>query len=113
MKTNVDLTANQTFTTFTYNDEILKFLKFPKPWEEFRHEGICRVDNNEEFKRHNVNRIFAVGNRKERQIWKENYEYDTNQVCDRCGRRRDKKPWVNNRCDCYSMIYKPRIPWKI
>ena len=56
--------------------------------------------------------IFAVGDKKERQNWKQNHAYDTDQICDRCGQKRGKKPWAKNRCNCYSMVFTPKIPWK-
>ena len=41
-----------------------------------------------------------------------NYAYDTDEICDCCGQGVGKKPWAKNRCNCYSMSYTTKIPWK-
>lgn len=84
-------------------------LKF-KPWD-FENKP-RKINFDENFSLFNSHSLFAVGNKKDRQNWKRNYAYDTNQICDCCGQDRGKKPWAKNRCNCYSMSYTPKIPWK-
>lgn len=60
----------------------------------------------------NQRSVIAVGNKKERQIWKRNNSCDTDEICDCCGQSRGKKPWAKNRCNCYSMTDSSKIPWK-
>lgn len=113
MKRNVDLSESRMFTTPQEPTGITKLildaLKVTKPWD-FEHNPrkvISDIDA-EVFSPS----LFAVGNKKERQNWKRNHEYDTDQICDCCGQNRGKKPWAKNRCNCYSMSYTPKIPWK-
>lgn len=115
MKRNVDLSERRIFTTSAPLTGLSKLfhdaLTVTKPWD-FENNSMKLTSNLEleviEEQRH----VFAVGSKKERQNWKRNQEYDTDQICDCCGQKRGKKPWVKNRCDCYSMIFTPKIPWK-
>lgn len=123
MKRNVDLTEKQMFTTPEFPTESAKLfsdaklakliadnLKVPKPWasENYLHLITTDLDFDDIAKQRSV---FAVGSKKERQNWKLNHAYDTNQICKICGQKKDKKPWARNRCNCYS-ISTPKIPWK-
>lgn len=115
MKRNVDLSESRIFTTPEEPKGIFKLildeLKVTKPWD-FDHNPSNFTSDEEAFGLSNSCSLFAVGNKKERQIWKRNYAYDTDQICDCCGKDRGKKPWAPNRCNCYSMTYSPKIPWK-
>lgn len=113
MKSNVDLSESRIFTTPKEPTGLYKLLldeiKVTKPWDfEHNPRDITRSRENLGFTSRS---LLAVGNKKDRQIWKRNLAYDTNQICDRCGQDRSKKPWAT-RCNCYSMIYTPKIPWK-
>ena len=87
---------------------IFDALKVTKPWD-FEHNPVSVTSD---LGLEDQQRIFAVGNKEERQIWKQNYLCDADEICDCCGQSRGKKPWAKNRCNCYSMTYSPRIPWK-
>ena len=89
---------------------LLDIIKVTKPWDFENNPR--KITSDKDFDLFNSRSLFAVGNRKDRQNWKRNYAYDTDQICDRCGQDRGKKPWAKNRCNCYSMSYTPKIPWK-
>ena len=89
---------------------LLDAIKVTKPWD-FEHNPRT-ITSDKDLGWFNSRSLFAVGNRKDRQKWKRNYAYDTDQVCGRCGQDRGKKPWAKNRCNCYSMSYTPKIPWE-
>lgn len=114
MKRNVDLSENRMFTTPEEPTGLFKLLldeiKVTKPWD-FLH-NYREVTNDKETFEFNSQSLFAIGNKKDRQNWKRNHAYDTGQICDCCGQNSGKKPWAKNRCDCYSMTYIPKIPWK-
>ena len=111
MKSNVDLSESQMFTTIKEPTGLFKLLldqsKVTKPWD-FEHNPRRNI---KDFDSNSLS-IFAVGNKKERQNWKRNHAYNTDQICDCCGQDRGKKPWAKNRCNCYSMFFTPKIPWK-
>lgn len=115
MKRNVDLSESRMFTTYEEPTGLFKLLldaiKVTKPWD-FEHKPIKFANDEEAFGLSNSRSLFAVGNKEERQIWKQNHAYDTDQICDWCGKSKDKKPWAENRCNCYSMTDSPKIPWK-
>ena len=110
MKSNVDLSESQMFTTIKEPTgefkSLLDQIKVTKHWD-FEHNP-RNIENFDP----NSRSIFAVGNKKERQNWKRNHAYNTDQICDWCGQDRGKKPWAKNRCNCYSMFFTPKIPWK-
>lgn len=114
MKSNVDLSERRMFTTPEEPIGLLKILfqaiNVTKPWD-FKHNLIKVTDDRDDSVFNSLS-IFAVGNKKERQIWKKNHACDIDQICDCCGRDRGKKPWAKNRCNCYLMSYTPKIPWK-
>ena len=114
MKRNVDLSESRMFTTPEEPTGLFKLLldiiKVTKPWDFENNPR--KITSDKDFDLFNSRSLFAVGNRKDRQNWKRNYAYDTDQICDRCGQDRGKKPWAKNRCNCYSMSYTPKIPWK-
>lgn len=115
MKENVDLTENQIFTTPTpptgLAQLLFEVLKVTKPWD-FQN-NFKKVESDSDLEGFaEQRRCFGVGNKEERQRWKTIRAYERDQICDRCGQNRGKKPWAKNRCDCYSMSYKPKIPWK-
>lgn len=105
MKSNVDLSESRIFTTPEEPTGIFKLLldsiKVTKPWD-FEHNPIKATTDEEVFGLSNSHSL----------LWKRNYAYDTNQICDCCGQSRGKKPWASNRCNCYSMTYTPKIPWE-
>ena len=115
MKRNVDLTENRMFTTPTPLAGLAKLihdaLKVTKPWD-FENNPKQLASEMDLAITSKQNRVFAVGNREERQRWKLNQAYDTDEICDCCGQSRGKKPWARKRCNCYSMTYTPKIPWK-
>ena len=115
MKRNVDLSESQMFTTPEEPTGIFKLLldalKVTKPWD-FEHNPRKVTSDREAFGFYNSRRLLDIGRKKERQSWELNRAYDTDQICDRCGQNRGKKPWIKNRCNCYSWTYTPRIPWK-
>ena len=115
MKRNVDLTENRMFTTPEEPPEVVKLLlealKVTKPWD-FEHNPLNVTSDSQDFYLFNSRSFFAVGNKKDRENWKRNHLYDTDQICDWCGQDRGKKPWAKNRCNCYSMTYTPEIPWR-
>ena len=90
---------------------ILDSLKVTKPWdfENNPKKLISDLDMDVISER---KRFFAVGSKEERQRWKQNHEHDTGQVCDCCGQNIGKKPWAKKQCNCYSMSYSPKIPWR-
>ena len=112
MKRNVDLSESRIFTTHEPLTGLAKLIydsvKITKPWD-FENNP---VKNTSDLVLADQQNVFAVGNRKERQIWKLNHQYDSEEICDCCGQSIGKKPWAKNRCNCYSMTYTPRIPWK-
>lgn len=114
MKSNVDLTESRIFTTPDKPTGLYKLfldtLKVTKPWD-FEHIPQL-ITSDEDLLGFNSRSIFAVGNKKERQNWKRNHAYYTGQICEYCGQNRSKKPWVTNTCNCYSMSYMRKIPWK-
>ena len=114
MKRNVDLSENRMFTTPEEPTGLFKLLldtiKVTKPWD-FEHNP-RKFTSDQDFGFINSRALFAVGNKKDRQIWKRNQAYNTDQICDCCGQNRGKKPWAKNSCNCYSMIHKPRGIWK-
>ena len=103
------------FTTYEEPTGLFKLLldalKVTKP-RDFEHNPLNVTSDSQDLRLFNSRSLFAVGNKKERQNWKINQLYDTDQICDWCGQDRGKKPWAKNRCNCYSMTYTPRIPWK-
>ena len=115
MKRNVDLSENRMFTTPESPTGLAKLLfdafKVIKPWD-FENKPKLINSDYDLMTSANYRSLIAVGNKRERQVWKRNYESDTDQVCDCCGQSTGKKPWAKNRCQCYSMIYSPKIPWK-
>lgn len=115
MKRNVDLSQSRMFTTPEEPTGVFKLLldliKVTKPWD-FEHNPKKVTSDLELAIICERRQVFAIGNKQERQRWKRNYACNTNQICDCCGQSRGKKPWARNRCNCYSMIYKPKIPWK-
>jgi len=115
MKRNVDLSESRMFTTPEEPTGIFKLLldsiKVTKPWD-FEHKPIKVSSDSEDYRLFNSQSLIPVGNKKERENWKRNQAYDTDQICDWCGQDRGKKPWAKNRCNCYSMTYTPKIPWK-
>lgn len=115
MKRNVDLSEYRMFTTPEAPTGIYKLLldaiKVTKPWD-FEHNPRKVTSDWEETCLFNSKSLIAVGNKKERQQRKQNDLCDTDQICDRCGQSRGKKPWAKNRCKCDSMTYTSKIPWK-
>jgi len=115
MKRNVDLSESQIFTTPEPLTGVIKLIhdtfKVIKPWDfENKPRKILSDLDFEVFSERR--RIFAVGNKEERKRWRRNKACDRDQICDCCGQNRGKKPWARNRCNCYSMTYTPKIPWK-
>lgn len=114
MKSNVDLTEHRMFTTPEPLTGLAKLIydsiKVTKPWDFENNPK--KVSSLDEAIFCEQRRVFALGNKKERENWKRNQAYDADQICDRCGQDRGKKPWAKNRCNCYSMTYIPKIPWK-
>lgn len=115
MKRNVDLSELQMFATPEPLTGLAKLIydavKVTKPWD-FENNPQQLTSDLDLVVIAEQRHIFAVGDKKERQNWKQNHAYDTDQICDRCGQKRGKKPWVKNRCNCYSMVFTPKIPWK-
>ena len=117
MKRNVDLSESQMFTTFEsqplteFDKLIYDALKVTKPWDFENNPKQITSDLDLELIVEQRS-VFAVGNKKERQNWKRNQAYDAGQICDCCGQKIGKKPRVKNRCNCYSMVFTPKIPWK-
>lgn len=115
MKRNVDLSELQMFTTPEPLTGLAKLIydavKVTKPWD-FENNPQQLTSDLDLVVIAEQRHIFAVGDKKERQNWKQNHAYDTDQICDRCGQKRGKKPWAKNRCNCYSMVFTPKIPWK-
>lgn len=113
MKRNVDLSESRMFTTPEQPTGLFKLLldaiKVTKPWDFEHNPRKVTSDIDAEVSSRSP---FAVGNKKDRKNWKRNHAYDTDQICDCCGQNRGKKPWAKNRCNCYSMSYTPKIPWK-
>ncbi len=115
MKRNVDLSERRMFTTPEPLTGLAKLiydtLNVTKPWdfENNPQKITCELDLELIAKQRSV---FAVGSKKERQNWKLNHAYDTDQICDCCGQKRGKKTWAKNRCSCYSMVFTSKIPWK-
>lgn len=115
MKRNVDLSESRMFTTPEPLTGLAKLihdtLKVTKPWDfennpqELTSDFDLKVIAEQR-------RVFAVGSKKDRQNWKRNHAYDTDQICDCRGQKRGKKPWAKNRCNSYSMVFTPKIPWK-
>ncbi len=115
MKRNVDLSESRIFTTPEPLTGLAKLIydpiKITKPWD-FENKSV-EITSDLDFEiQANQRSVIAVGNKKERQIWKRDNSYDAGEVCDCCGQSRGKKPWAKNRCNCYSMTYSPKIPWK-
>ena len=90
---------------------LLDAIKITKPWD-FEHNPTRTLSDLDSEIISERRHVFAVGNKKERQNWKRNHAYDTDQICDCCGQDRGKKPWAKNICNCYSMSYPKKIPWK-
>lgn len=115
MKRNVDLSENRMFTTpepLTGLNKLLHdALKVTKPWD-FKNNPRILTSDLDLAVSYEVRRVFAVGSKEERQRWKRNRAYATDQICDCCGQDRGKKPWAKNRCNCYSMTSHRKIPWK-
>ena len=115
MKRNVDLTENRIFTTPEPLTGLAKLitdsLKVTKPWD-FENITTQLTSDLELAIISEQRSVFAVGNKKQRQNWKRNHAYDTDEVCDCCGQSRGKKPWAKNYCNCYSMTSPQKIPWK-
>lgn len=115
MKRNVDLSELRMFTTPEPLTGLAKLIydavKVTKPWD-FENNPQQLTSDLDLVVIAEQRHIFAVGDKKERQNWKQNHAYDTDQICDRCGQKRGKKPWAKNRCNCYSMVFTPKIPWK-
>lgn len=115
MKRNVDLSELRMFTTSEPLTGLAKLIydavKVTKPWD-FENNPQQLTSDLDLVVIAEQRHIFAVGDKKERQNWKQNHAYDTDQICDRCGQKRGKKPWAKNRCNCYSMVFTPKIPWK-
>lgn len=115
MKRNVDLSELRMFTTPDPLTGLAKLIydavKVTKPWD-FENNPQQLTSDLDLVVIAEQRHIFAVGDKKERQNWKQNHAYDTDQICDRCGQKRGKKPWAKNRCNCYSMVFTPKIPWK-
>ena len=115
MKRNVDLSELRMFTTPESLTGLAKLIydavKVTKPWD-FENNPQQLTSDLDLVVIAEQRHIFAVGDKKERQNWKQNHAYDTDQICDRCGQKRGKKPWAKNRCNCYSMVFTPKIPWK-
>ncbi len=116
MKRNVDLTQNRLFTTPkepTGEAKILlDWLKklTPKPWD-FENKSIG-ISSDLDFRTSSkYEELIITGNKHERQIRKQNSLYDDGKVCDICGLDTRKRPWLRKTCNCYSMMYKPKIPW--
>lgn len=105
MKGNVDLTQNRKFTTPEEPTglfaEILDLIKITKPWD-FENNPIKSVVDLE-LQWVSERKVFTVGNKEERRIWKRN----TRKTGYFCGQNTDEKPWTK-----YFMNYSPRIPWK-
>ncbi len=114
MKRNVDLSESRMFTTPEEPTGLYKLLldaiKVTKPWD-FEHNPRKVTSDRDDFG-FSSRTPFATGNKKDRQNWKRSRAYDTDQICDRCGLDRGKKPWAKNKCNCYSWVYKPKIPWR-
>lgn len=100
MKRNVDLTENRVFTTPEQPTGLIKLLldaiKVRKPWDFENNPKTLTSDSD-------------LGMQSKQ--WR-SFAYDSDDICDWCGQDRGKKPWARNRCNCYSMTYTPRIPWK-
>ena len=113
MKRNVDLSENRMFTNPEEPTGIFKLLidqiKGVKPWD-FENKP-REITSDEEFSILSQT-VFAVGNKKQRERWKREEASEKDEICDMCGQSRGKKPWAKNRCNCYSMTYTPKIPWK-
>lgn len=118
MKPNVDLTDSRIFTTFEEPTGIVKLLldslKVKKPWDfENNPKKFKDITSDAEVSDFSSRRsLIPVGNKKERQIWKLHRAYDADEICDCCGQSRGKKPWAKNKCNCYSMTFTPKIPWR-
>ncbi len=99
MKRNVDLSESRMFTTPKEPTGLIRLfldaMKVTKPWD-FENNFQNNTGESEELGLFN----FC------------NYAYDTDEICDCCGQSVGKKPWAKNRCNCYSMSYTPKIPWK-
>jgi len=112
MKRNVDLSDSRMFTTPEEPTGIFKTLwdliKITKPWDFENNPRSVNSDDD----LFDAPSLIALGNKKERQIWKRHQACYADEICDRCGQSTGKKPWAKNRCNCYSMRYKPKIPWK-
>ena len=113
MKRNVDLSESRMFTTPEAPTGLFKIImdaiESIKPWD-FENKP-KKITSDSDFGAFNSRSLFAVGNKKDRQNWKRNKAYDTDQICDCCGQDRGKKLWAKNRCNCY-YISRPKIPWK-
>lgn len=116
MKRNVDLSQNRIFTTPeepTGEAKILLdwFKKLTqKPWD-FENKPM-EISSDLDLKASSkYEELIITGNKHERQIRKQNRLYDAGKVCDICGFDTRKRPWLGKTCNCYSMIYKPKMPW--
>lgn len=116
MKRNVDLSESRIFTTPEPPTGIAKLLlnalKVTKPWDFENNPRKFSDDVDFEIEIRRRPPIFAVGDKKQRKRWKRNRAYYANEICDCCGQSRGRKPWAKKECNCYSMSYNPRIPWK-
>ncbi len=114
MKRNVDLSENRIFTAPEEPTGLVKLLldtlKVTKPWD-FENNS-KKIEDDVTLSVYGYKSLLAVGNKKERQIWKKNHACDTNQICDCCGQSIGRKPWDKNRCNCYSITNTSKIPWK-
>lgn len=115
MKRNVDLSESRIFATPEPLTGLAKLIddsiEITKPWD-YENKPLEIMSDSDFEIRANQRSVIAVGNKKKRQIWKRDHSYDADEICDCCGQSKGKKPWAKNRCNCYSMIYSPRIPWK-
>ena len=110
MKPNVDLTESRIFTTYENHINLLDLLKPTKPWD-FENLPTLISDDLDLKNSSEIDMIIFTGNKKDRQIKKKNFLYNTEKVCDRCGCDYRKKPWAGMTCNCYSMKYTPKFPW--
>lgn len=116
MKRNVDLSENRIFTTpeEPTGDEkiILDWVKkvTRKPWDFKNKPKIISSDFDLEISC-KEKELFFTGDKKERQIKKQNRLFDEEKVCDVCGLDTRKKPWARTTCKCYSMKYESKKPW--
>ena len=112
MKRNVDLTEDRLFTTPPpQQDPGLIFIDVNfKPWE-FR---FVEITSDLDFGIDSQS-LIPLGDKRDREIWKNNNNSSSNDICSTCGKRK-YLPWSSRSCECYSnyssTFTSKRFPWE-